>query len=159
MTKQSAGILMYRLTSAANVEVLIVHPGGPLWRKRDEGAWSIPKGEFHDGEDILQTAMREFHEELGTRVSGEFIRLEPIRQKGGKVVHAFAVEGDLDADNIVSNTFALEWPPRSGRTIDVPEVDRAAWYDIPTARQKLNPAQTDFLDQLTKWLGIAEPGA
>ena len=144
---------MYRFTDDT-LEVLIVHPGGPLWKNRDVGAWSIPKGEFQEGDDLLQTALREFHEELGTRISGEFIRLEPVKQKGGKLVHAYAVEGDLDTEKIVSNTFPLEWPPRSGRTIDVPEVDRAEWCDIPTAREKLNPAQTDFLDQLERWLGL-----
>lgn len=143
---------MYRFKDET-LEVLIVHPGGPLWKNRDAGAWSIPKGEFNEGDDLLQTAMREFHEELGTRISGEFIRLEPVKQKGGKLVHAFAVEGDLDVDNIVSNTFPLEWPPRSGRMIEVPEVDRAEWCDIPTARKKLNPAQTELLDQLETFLG------
>ena len=153
MVKQSAGILMYRLDAEAPVEVLLVHPGGPQWKNRDLGAWSIPKGEFNVGDDILQTALREFHEELGTRIAGEFIRLKPVRQKAGKTVHAFAVEGDLDTETITSNTFPLEWPPRSGRFIDVPEVDCAEWFDLRTARQKINPAQAAFIDELQAWLG------
>lgn len=143
---------MYRL-DAKTPEVLLVHPGGPLYKNKDEGAWSIPKGEFLPGDDILKTALREFHEELGTRISGEFIRLKPVRQKGGKLVHAFAVEGDLDADNIESNTFEMEWPPHSGNMMDIPEVDRAGWFDFPTARQKINPAQTAFIDEIEAWLG------
>ena len=138
---------MYRIDDGV-LEVLIVHPGGPLYASKEAGAWSIPKGEFLPGDDILKTALREFHEELGTRISGEFFALEPVRQKGGKTVHAFAVEGDLDAGNIHSNTFEMEWPPRSGRTQEFPEIDRALWCNIETARQKLNPAQTAFLDEL-----------
>ena len=152
MSKQSAGILMYRLNNGF-LEVLIVHPGGPFLKNKDDGAWSIPKGEFLPGEDPLENAVREFHEELGSPVSGEFLALQPVRQKGGKLVHGFAVEGDLDTQDIVSNTFTMEWPPRSGRTQEFPEVDRAEWVDIPTARQKLNPAQTAFLDELTEKIG------
>lgn len=143
---------MYRMEDGGPVEVLLVHPGGPLWKNRDLGAWSIPKGEFQDGEDILRTALREFEEELGTRIAGEFIRLKPVRQKDGKMVHAFAVEGDLDTDSIESNTFPLEWPKGSGRTIEVPEVDRAEWVDLRTAREKINSAQAAFLDELEAWL-------
>ena len=142
---------MYRLDNGF-LEVLIIHPGGPFWQSKETGAWSIPKGEFAPGEDILKTAIREFEEELGTRPTGEFIRLNPIRQKGGKLVHAFALEGDLDTANITSNTFEQEWPPRSGKMQEFPEVDRAEWYDIPTARQKINPAQTAFLDELAQKL-------
>jgi len=143
---------MYRLDDEI-LEVLLVHPGGPFSKNKDDGAWSIPKGEFSPGEDILQTALREFHEELGTRLSGEFIRLKPVRQKAGKIVHAYAVEGDLDTDAITSNTFQQEWPPRSGKMQDFPEVDRAEWFNVGAARQKINPAQTAFLDELTAWLG------
>jgi predicted NUDIX family NTP pyrophosphohydrolase len=149
--KASAGILMYRFVDG-RLEVLIVHPGGPYNARKDEGAWSIPKGEFDPGEDPLRTALREFHEELGTRISGEFIRLQPVRQKGGKLVHAFAVEGDLDTDAIESNTFEIEWPPRSGKRQEFPEVDQAIWFDLDTAREKLNPAQTGLLDNLADWL-------
>jgi predicted NUDIX family NTP pyrophosphohydrolase len=151
MPKQSAGILMYRLEDDV-LNVLLVHPGGPLWQNRDAGAWSIPKGELDVGEDVLKTALREFHEELGTRISGEFIRLKPVRQKAGKIVHAYAVEGDLDTESIASNTFQQEWPPRSGRMQDFPEVDRAEWFDLVTAREKINPAQIAFLDELADWL-------
>jgi len=151
MPKQSAGILMYRLRGDS-FEVLIVHPGGPAWQKRDAGAWSIPKGEFSAGEDVLKTALREFYEELGTRLSGEFVRLKPIRQKGGKLVHAFAIEGDLDVSEITSNTFQTEWPPRSGRMQEFPEVDLALWCDPATAREKLNLAQAGLIDQLAQWL-------
>ena len=130
-----------------------MHPGGPGWAKRDEGAWSIPKGEFAKGEDVLATARREFEEELGESVTGDFIRLEPVKQSGGKIVHAFAVEGDLDTATFTSNTFEVEWPPRSGKTKVYPEVDKAEWFDIPTARFKINPAQSAFLDELIQKLG------
>ena len=138
---------MYRLEDEI-LEVLLIHPGGPYNRNKDLGAWSIPKGEFEPGEDIFQTATREFHEELGSHVSGEFVQLEPIRQKGGKIVHAYAVEGDLDTDFFHSNLFELEWPPHSGKFEDHPEVDQAEWFNIPTAREKINPAQIAFLDEL-----------
>jgi len=151
MPKQSAGILMYRLDNGF-LEVLLVHPGGPFYKAKDDGAWSIPKGEFLPGEDPLENAVREFHEELGSPVSGEFITLKPVRQKGGKLVHAFAVEGDLDTANIRSNTFTMEWPPRSGRMQQFSEVDRAEWCDIPVARMKINAAQTAFLDELAAFV-------
>ena len=143
---------MYQLDNGF-LEVLIVHPGGPFYKAKDEGSWSIPKGEFLPGEDPLENAVREFEEELGSPVSGEFITLKPVRQKGSKLVHAFAVEGDLDTENFVSNTFTMEWPPRSGRMQEFPEVDRAEWFDIPTARQKINPAQSAFLDELAEKIG------
>lgn len=143
---------MYRLDNGF-LEVLLVHPGGPFYRSKDVGVWSIPKGEFLPGEDPLKHALREFEEELGSAVSGEFIRLKPVRQKGGKLVHAFAVEGDLGADNIQSNTFPMEWPPRSGRMQEFPEVDRAEWLDLTTARQKINPAQSALLDDLASLFG------
>lgn len=143
---------MYRFDKGF-LEVLIVHPGGPLWKSKDIGVWSIPKGEFEPGDNILECALGEFHEELGTRISGEFLRLKPIRQKGGKLVHAFAVEGDLDTKNITSNTFQQEWPPRSGKMQAFPEVDRALWCGLETAREKLNPAQTALLDELAEKIG------
>ena len=151
MAKTSAGILMYRRLGG-NVEVLIVHPGGPFWKNKDAGAWSIPKGEFLPGENPLKVAKREFKEELGQTVSGGFTELGPVFQAGGKMVYAWAVEGDLDATRIKSNEFDLEWPPRSGRYIKVPEVDRAEWVDLASARQKLNAAQTGFIDQLEEIL-------
>lgn len=138
---------MYRFEDEV-IEVLLVHPGGPFNANKDLRAWSIPKGEFEPGEDIFQTAVREFHEELGSRVAGEFVLLQSVRQSGGKTVHAYAVEGDLDTDSFTSNLFQMEWPPRSGKFEDFPEVDRAEWFTIPTARQKINPAQTAFLDEL-----------
>ncbi len=152
MPKQSAGILMYRLDRGF-LEVLLVHPGGPLWKSRDAAAWSIPKGEFLPGQDPLENAIREFEEELGSPVAGEFLTLKPVRQKAGKLVHAFAVEGELDTSNIQSNTFSMEWPPRSGRMQQFPEIDRAEWFDTPTASQKINPAQRSFLDELAERLG------
>jgi len=152
MPKPSAGILMYRY-AGDDLEVLIVHPGGPTWKNRDVGAWSIPKGEFDTGEDVLKTALREFHEELGIRLSGEFVQLKPVRQKSGKIVHAYATEGDLDTETIESNTFRTEWPPKSGKMQEFPEVDRAIWCDIETAREKLIPAQTAFLDELVERFG------
>ncbi|MBK8467048.1 MAG: NUDIX domain-containing protein [Chloracidobacterium sp.] len=153
MAKQSAGILMYRVDKES-LEVLIVHPGGPFNSSKDEGAWSIPKGEFEVGEETLTTAIREFEEELGSKPpASEFIRLKPVTQKAGKVVHAFAVEGDLDTENVKSNTFEMEWPPRSGKMQEFPEVDRAEWFDIPTARRKLNPSQIALLDELVEKVG------
>ena len=148
MAKRSAGILLHRDTGARR-EVLLVHPGGPFWAKKDLGAWSIPKGEHDDGEDALACALREFAEETGVALPpGELTDLGSIRQRGGKVVQAWAAEGDLDADAVTSNTFTLEWPPRSGRMREYPEVDRAAWFGIDEARERINPAQAAFLDRL-----------
>jgi predicted NUDIX family NTP pyrophosphohydrolase len=146
--KRSAGILLHR-RCGDRIEVLLVHPGGPFWARRDEGAWSIPKGEYPPDEDPLAAARREFEEELGTPPpDGLPEDLGEIRQRGGKLVRAFAVEGDLDVEEITSNTFALEWPPRSGRMIDVPEVDRAAWFGVAEAGKKINPAQVELLERL-----------
>jgi predicted NUDIX family NTP pyrophosphohydrolase len=145
--KISAGILLYRVRDD-NLQVFLVHPGGPYWARKDEGAWSIPKGEAAGGTDLLTTAFSEFHEETGSHVQGRPLPLTPLKQPGGKLVHAWAVRGDIDAESIRSNTFAIEWPPRSGRTQEFPEVDRAGWFDLPTARQKLLPGQRGFLDQL-----------
>ncbi len=148
----SAGILLYR-TGGGATEVLLVHPGGPFWARRDAGVWSIPKGEYEDGEDPRACALREFEEETGSALPpGELIDLGSVKQRGGKVVSAWAAEGDLDADAVRSNTFTMEWPPRSGRTAEFPEVDRAGWFDPDSARDKLNPAQTAFLDRLLERL-------
>jgi predicted NUDIX family NTP pyrophosphohydrolase len=143
--KRSAGILLYR-----DDEVLLVHPGGPFWARKDAGAWSIPKGEYEDGDDPRACALREFEEELGTALpeGTELVELGDVRQKSGKVITAYAAAGDLDADAITSNTFAMEWPPRSGRTQEFPEVDRAAWFGFDAAREKLNPAQAELLVRL-----------
>ena len=143
---------MYR-TDGFRLSVLLVHPGGPFWRNKDVGAWSIPKGEIGEAEDALSAARREFEEELGTAPTGELIRLGEIRQKGGKIVEAFAVRGDLDASRIVSNRFECEWPPRSGRSLSFPEVDRAEWFTIAAAREKLLESQWPLLLRLTEALG------
>jgi predicted NUDIX family NTP pyrophosphohydrolase len=147
--KQSAGILLYRMHAGA-LEVFLVHPGGPFWARKDAGAWSIPKGEFEQGADPLETAKREFLEETGSPVDGKFIALAPLKQRSGKVVHAWAVEGNLDAASIRSNTFSMEWPPRSGRQQEFPEVDKGEWFAISGAREKLPEGQRGFLDELEK---------
>ena len=132
------------------LEVLLVHPGGPFWTKRDLGAWSIPKGEFAPDEDPRAAARREFAEETGMVPEGQFIALDPLRQAGGKVVHPFAIEGDCDPQAIRSNTFVIEWPPRSGRQQEFPEVDRAAWFTIDEARRRILEGQAPMLDQLNR---------
>jgi predicted NUDIX family NTP pyrophosphohydrolase len=144
---KSAGILAFRRT-ASQLEVLLVHPGGPFWRNKDLGAWSIPKGEYGPDEDPEAVARREFREELGIDMTEALLPLGDIRQKGGKVVTAFAVETDVDVGNIESNTFEIEWPPRSGRTQTFAEVDRAEWFDLASAGAKINEAQRTFLDRL-----------
>jgi predicted NUDIX family NTP pyrophosphohydrolase len=151
MAKQSAGVLLYRFRNGA-AEVFLVHPGGPFWAKKDAGAWSIPKGEAAPGEDLLARAQREFAEETGFAAGANFRALAPIRQSGGKIVHAWAVEGDCEAAAIKSNTFELEWPPRSGRVQVFPEVDRAGWFALPLAREKINPGQRGLLDELERLL-------
>jgi predicted NUDIX family NTP pyrophosphohydrolase len=146
--KPSAGILLYR-DNDGTLEVLLVHPGGPMWARRDAGAWSIPKGEYEPGEEALAAARREFAEEIGTPApDGAPIDLGQVRQRSGKVVTAWAVAGDLDAGAIVSNTCLVQWPPRSGRQIEIPEVDRAEWFDMASAREKINPAQVALLERL-----------
>jgi predicted NUDIX family NTP pyrophosphohydrolase len=145
--KISAGILLYRSRDRI-VEVFLVHPGGPYWARKDDGVWSIPKGEGMEDGDLLATAYTEFHEETGSRLEGETVPLTPLKQPGGKLVHAWAVRGDIDAASIRSNTFAIEWPPRSGKHRQFPEVDRAGWFELAAARQKLLPGQHGFLDQL-----------
>jgi len=147
MPKQSAGLLLFRESHGA-IEVLLVHPGGPFWARKDAGAWSIPKGEFDAGEEPLTAARREFEEETGQAVTGEFIALQPVRQPSGKIVHAWAVRADFDPARLRSNTFTIEWPPKSGRSREFPEVDRAAWFTLDEARQKIQPGQRPLLDQL-----------
>jgi predicted NUDIX family NTP pyrophosphohydrolase len=147
MTTTSAGILMYH-QGDAGVVVLLVHPGGPFWRKRDLGAWSMPKGEMDAGEDPEAAARREFAEELGFEAKGPLQPLGQVRQNSKKLVQAYALEGDLDIDSIRSNEIAIEWPPRSGRIIHVPEIDRAAWFALPLAREKIIPGQRPLLDRL-----------
>src|SRR5262249_18504771 len=149
--KRSAGLLVYR-TTKEETEVFLVHPGGPFWAKKDAGAWSIPKGEFKTEEPLI-AAIREFEEETGQRISGDFVELKPIKQKGGKMVYAWAVEADVDAANIESNTFQQEWPPKSGVLKEFKEIDRAAWFDAKTARQKILGAQAELIDQLEEFLG------
>jgi predicted NUDIX family NTP pyrophosphohydrolase len=152
---RSAGILLHR-DLGNGPEVLLVHPGGPFWARRDAGAWSIPKGEHGPDEEPLVAARREFEEELGSPAPGaEAEDLGEIRQKSGKLVRAWALPGDLEASAVVSNTFELEWPPRSGRRIEVPEVDRAEWFSLEAAREKINPAQVELLDRLKQLLGSA----
>jgi predicted NUDIX family NTP pyrophosphohydrolase len=148
VAKKSAGLLLFRRKSAG-LEVLLVHPGGPLWAKKDDGAWSIPKGEIEAEEDPLAAARREFEEELGSPISGEFIELAPIRQASGKVVHAWAIEGDFDPATLTGGTFTIEWPPRSGRQQHFPEVDRAEWFTVDEAKRKINKAQAALLDELS----------
>lgn len=147
MPKQSAGILLYKLTDGL-LQVFLVHPGGPFFQKKDEGAWSIPKGEYIDGEAPLAAAQREFEEEVGKPITGNFIKLQPIKQKSGKVVHAWAVEGDIDHENIISNTFEIEWPPKSGKLSSFPEIDRAGWFSIDVAKTKIIPGQVGLIEEL-----------
>lgn len=152
--KTSAGILLYRINKQA-AEVFLVHPGGPFWKNKDIGAWSIPKGEFSLGENPLETAKREFQEETGQPIEGYFIPLEPITQKGGKMVYAWAIEGDIDAATIVSNRITIAWPPGTGKVMEIPEVDRGEWFDLETATAKINPAQANFIKQLAMLLDKA----
>src|SRR5262245_33704301 len=147
----SAGILLYRETNGA-LEVLLAHPGGPFWARKDEGAWTIPKGLVEPGADLLATAQREFTEETGFTATGPFVPLAPVRQTSGKIVHGFACRGDFDPTKLISNMFEIEWPPRSGQRRQFPEVDRAAWFDLATARDKLIAYQRPFLVELEKTL-------
>ena len=155
--KRSAGVVLFRRGGGGVLEVLLVHPGGPFWAKKDAGAWSIPKGEVDAGEDERACALRELAEETGIAFADvsedALVPLGEVRMRSGKVVTAWALAGDLDADAVVSNTFELEWPPRSGRTQTFPEVDRAAWLALDAAREKLLPAQTPFLDRLAEAVG------
>ena len=151
MAKKSAGLLIFRRGSGG-VEVFLVHPGGPFWARKDEGAWSILKGEYGPGEDPLEAARREFQEETGFPSAGEFLPLTPRKQPSGKVISAWALEGDADASAIQSNSFSLEWPPRSGKQQEFPEVDRAGWFSIPAAKEKILKGQAPFLDELQEIL-------
>jgi len=149
--KRSAGILLHRRAAGGAIEVLLVHPGGPFWAKKDAGAWSIPKGEYDDGEDARAAALREFEEEIGAAApEGELVDLGEVRQRSGKVVSAWALEGDADADAIRSNTFTIEWPPRSGQTREFPEVDRGGWFGLDEAREKIVPGQAPLIDRLAE---------
>jgi predicted NUDIX family NTP pyrophosphohydrolase len=153
--KHSAGVLMYRRARGV-LEVLLAHPGGPFWRTRDDGAWTVPKGALDAGESPEAAARREFEEEIGVAMTSELQPLPRVRQRGGKWVEAFAAEGDFDVATLRSNTFETEWPPRSGRTMTFPEVDRAEWFDLETARRKILPGQAALLDHLETLLQATE---
>jgi predicted NUDIX family NTP pyrophosphohydrolase len=148
--KTTAGLLLYR--RAGELEVFLVHPGGPFWAKKDAGAWSLPKGEINEGEDPLHAAKREFTEETGFPIAGEFHELNPVRQSGGKLVYAWAVEADCNPSRLRSNSFSMEWPPKSGQMKEFPEVDQAGWFTITEARERINAAQVGFIDQLVAQL-------
>jgi predicted NUDIX family NTP pyrophosphohydrolase len=154
MPKTSAGLLMYRSREGV-IQVFLVHPGGPFWAKKDLGAWSIPKGLYSPDEAPLSAARREFREETGFEASGDFVPLTPLKQPSGKLIAAWAFEGDCDPEALRSNTFAMEWPPHSGREQEFPEVDRAAWFGMEEAREKILPGQRGFLDALRRL--ISEP--
>lgn len=152
MTKASAGLLLWR-RRGESLQVFLVHPGGPFWRKKDIGAWSIPKGEYSPDEEPLTAAIRETAEETGFFIDGKFVALDPLRQPSGKIVHAFAVQADVEPTAIISNTFSVEWPPRSGNMGEFPEIDRAGWFPLAVAREKIHHGQISFLDQLQHLLG------
>jgi len=152
MPKLSGGILMFRRCEQV-VEFFLVHPGGPFWQKKDVGAWSIPKGEYDPGEDSFEAAKREFEEETGMKAQGTFLPLGEIKQPGGKIISVWAVEGDCSADTISSNTFSIEWPPKSGRKKEFPEIDRAAWFRLEEARVRIVKGQVGFLERLMSQLG------
>jgi predicted NUDIX family NTP pyrophosphohydrolase len=153
MAKLSAGLLLFRRIDR-HLELFLVHPGGPFWARKDDGAWSLPKGEYDQEEDALLAARREFHEETGISVDGEFLPLGEIKQSGGKLVTAWAIEGEIDSNAVKSNLFSMEWPPKSGQIQQFPEVDRAAWFPVSIARVKLLKAQVAFIDRLEEKLGI-----
>ncbi|MCD5401140.1 NUDIX domain-containing protein [candidate division NPL-UPA2 bacterium] len=149
MSKHSAGILLFRYKNE-QLEVMLVHPGGPFWAKKDDGAWSIPKGLFEENENLLNAAKREFKEETGLEIDGQFIDLGELKQPSRKIIHAWALEKDLDVTNIVSNTFTLEWPKNSGRLQEYPEIDKAEWFDIERAKKKILKGQVGFIDRLVE---------
>ena len=151
--KQSAGILVYK-TDKSLLKIFLVHHGGPYWKAKDEGSWSIPKGELMENEDPFNTAKREFTEETGLVLSGNFIMLSPVKQKGGKIVHAWAIEQDIDPAKITSNSFTIEWPPHSNKMVTYPEVDRAEWFDINEAKIKINQAQVLLINELADILSL-----
>lgn len=152
MPRLSAGLLMYRIHDG-QVQVLLAHPGGPFFKNKDDGAWSIPKGEPEPDEELLEAAKREFKEEVGITPSGPFIALTPVKQTGGKIVHAWAFLGDGDTAGCVSNTFTMEWPPKSGRQMEFPEIDRSDFFDVGTAKRKINPAQVALIEELEAMKG------
>lgn len=156
MAKNSAGLLMYR-KKCGELEIFLVHPGGPFWAKKDLGSWSIPKGEYSENEDALEVAKREFFEETGFETNGKFQELTMLRQPSGKRVRAWTFEGECDAAAITSNTFLLEWPPKSGKMVEFPEVDRAAWFGVELGRQKILKGQVGFIDELCTLLGYRIP--
>jgi predicted NUDIX family NTP pyrophosphohydrolase len=147
MSKKSAGILLYRIKNKM-LEVLLVHPGGPFWIKKDAGAWTIPKGELNENEEPFDAAMREMKEETGIILKGNFIELTPVKQKGGKLVYAWAKEQDVDLSDIKSNEFEMEWPPKSGKKKLFPEIDKADWFDLKTAKEKMNAGQLSLIEEL-----------
>jgi predicted NUDIX family NTP pyrophosphohydrolase len=149
MPKQSAGLLLFRVV-AGNLEVLLVHPGGPFWARKDDGSWSIPKGELSEGEDPFEAAIREFKEELGSSVTRKAIPLKPLRQPSGKIIYAWGVNGDFDTTTLKSNTFSMEWPPKSGQQREFPEVDRAAWFEIEEAKRKIHQGQVPLIEELER---------
>lgn len=152
--KQSAGILLYRKIKK-ETQVFLVHPGGPFWKNKEEGAWSIPKGEFATDEDPLDAAKREFNEETGLSCDGDFIELSQVRLKSGKIILAWALEKDIDPEQVKSNFFEMEWPPRSGKKSSFPEIDKAGWFSPAEAKQKINAAQSAFIDELLAKMGSA----
>jgi predicted NUDIX family NTP pyrophosphohydrolase len=145
--KSSAGILLYKFVEQ-KVHFFLLHPGGPFWKSKDLGAWTIPKGEVNEGDKKFDTALREYKEETGSSISGNFIELSPIRQKGGKLIYAWAVEGNIISENIKSNLFPMEWPPKSGKWIQVPEIDKGEWFVLEMAKAKINPAQISLITEL-----------
>jgi predicted NUDIX family NTP pyrophosphohydrolase len=152
MPKHSAGILLYR-KSDDQLHIFLVHPGGPFWKNKDEGSWSIPKGEYESDEEPLEAAKREFYEETGQYIDGEFLALSPVKLKSGKLIQAWAVEGDIDSHSIKSNLFEMEWPPKSGKKQSFAEVDRGDWFGVEEAKVKMNVAQVALLDELTEVKG------
>jgi len=156
MPKRSAGILAWKRDNGV-VRVLLVHPGGPFWKNMDAGAWTIPKGEIAPGEEPLDAARREFKEETGHELAGEFVPLSEVRQTGGKIVMAWAIEAEIDADAVASNRFEMEWPPRSGRKQSFPEIDRAGWFPLDEARARINRGQAPLLAELEKMAGSRDP--
>ncbi len=149
--KTSAGILLFK-KELGKIFYFLVHPGGPFWKNKDLGAWSVPKGEASEGENLLERALIEFEEETGKKIHGDFIALKPIKQKSGKTVHAWALEGDLELSGLYSNTVLIDWPPRSGKKLEIPEVDRWEWFDTEEACKKINPAQAEFIAELERVL-------
>lgn len=149
--KTSAGILLFKRESK-KLFYFLVHPGGPFWKNKDLAAWSIPKGEASEDENLMERAVTEFYEETGKEISGRFIELKPVKQKAGKTVFAWALESDLQTDGLYSNTISINWPPKSGRTLEIPEVDRWEWFESELAKKKINPAQCNFIIQLEELL-------